>query len=141
MGICTLFIAALSAVISYCCLVLLLLLPLGTSQQSYEIDTLVGLRFYQGEGGLASHVLLDYPYNVAFHPVTDELFIVDTYNDVIRKVDKTSGVITTVAVLRVYQTIMATVDRQQKLICSFPWVLHSAPMVSQCTLPIMVGTM
>ncbi len=65
--------------------------------QTFLIDTLVGHRFYDGEGGLASHVLLDYPYNVAFHPITDELFIVDTYNHVIRKVDKTSGVITTVA--------------------------------------------
>ncbi len=77
-----------------CCLVFLLSF---VTSQSFKIDTVVGHRFYDGEGGLASHVGLMFPHSVAFHPVTGDLFIVDMYNHVIRKVDKASGVITTVA--------------------------------------------
>ncbi len=58
---------------------------------------MVGQRFYDGEGGLASHVSVNSPNNVVFHPITEDLFIADTYNHVVRKVDKVSGVITTVA--------------------------------------------
>ncbi len=73
------------------------LLPQFQCQQTYEIDTVAGQRFYDGEGGLASHVLIHTPIGVAFHPVTEDLFIADSYNHVIRKIDKASGVITTVA--------------------------------------------
>ncbi len=57
---------------------------------------MVGHRFYQGDGGLASQVYVNYPHNVAYHPITEDLFIADTNNHVIRKVDS-MGVITTVA--------------------------------------------
>lgn len=73
------------------------ILPQGLQCQTYEIDTVVGHRFYSGEGGLATHVSLNYPQNVAYHPITGDLFIVDSGNHVIRKIDKLSGVITTVA--------------------------------------------
>ncbi len=67
------------------------------ASQTYEIDTVAGLRFYDGEGGFASHVAVNSPNHVAFHPVTEDVFIVDTFNHVIRKVDQVSGRITTVA--------------------------------------------
>ncbi len=86
----TVFFATLSLLYHF------ILLSFVTSQ-TYEINTLVGNRFFDGEGGLASHVSVNNPHNVAFHPITEDLFIVDTYNHVIRKVDKASGVITTVA--------------------------------------------
>ncbi len=48
--------------------------------QTFEIDTVVGHRFYQGDGGLASHVAVHYPRSVALHPVTEDLFFVDSGN-------------------------------------------------------------
>ncbi len=67
------------------------------ASQTLEIDTVAGLRFYDGEGGFASHVAVNRPYHVAFHPVTEDVFIADTLNHVIRKIDQVSGRITTVA--------------------------------------------
>ncbi len=64
--------------------------------QTYEIDT-VQPWMYDGEGGLASHVRLNIPYGVAFHPITGDLFIVDAENHIIRTINQTTGVITTVA--------------------------------------------
>ncbi len=58
---------------------------------------MVGHRFYDGNGGLATHVSVNNPHNVVYHPITEDLFIADTNNHVIRRVDKVSGVITTVA--------------------------------------------
>ncbi len=67
------------------------------ASQTFEIHTVAGLRFYDGEGGFASHVAVNSPYHVAFHPVTEDVFIADTNNHVIRKIDQVSGRITTVA--------------------------------------------
>ncbi len=64
--------------------------------QTYEIDT-VQPWMYDGEGGLASHVRLNLPSGVAFHPITGDLFIADSENNIIRTINHTTGVITTVA--------------------------------------------
>ncbi len=82
-------------IIASCCS--FLLSPLLVRSQTFEIDTVAGYRFYDGDGGLISQVPLSIPHGVAFHPVTEDLFIADTQNHVIRKVDQLSGVITTVA--------------------------------------------
>lgn len=65
--------------------------------QTFDIRTLVGYQFNNGEGGLATQVSVNKPKGVAFHPVTGDLFIADTENQVIRKVDKINGEISTVA--------------------------------------------
>ncbi len=57
--------------------------------------TIAGYRFYSGNGGLATQVSLNAPEGV-FVSNKGEIFVADTLNDVIRKVD-TNGVITTVA--------------------------------------------
>ncbi len=89
MNILTIFVVAFLTVVSWCSFLV--------AGQTFEIYTVVGHRFYDGEGGLASRVAVNKPESVAFHPITGELFIADTYNHVIRKIDSVSGVITTVA--------------------------------------------
>ncbi len=91
------FVAALFTIAVSCCLLLLPSFRVEVTAQTFKIDTVVGHRFYDGEGGFASHVSVYVPYSVAFHPITEDLFIVDTGNYVIRKMDRESGVITTVA--------------------------------------------
>ena len=54
-----------------------------------------GQRGYAGDGGLATEASMAWPADVAISP-DGELFIADTRNSVIRKVDK-NGVITTFA--------------------------------------------
>ena len=51
---------------------------------------------YSGNGGLATKAELDYPYGVALDSGGD-LFIADTFNNVIREVNATTHIITTVA--------------------------------------------
>ncbi len=58
---------------------------------------MVGHRFYDGDGGFASHVSVNTPANVVLHPITGDLFIADTLNHIIRRIDRVTGVITTVA--------------------------------------------
>ncbi len=82
------------AVVLFSCL---LLLSYSVTSQTFEIGTVVGHRFYAGEGGLASHVAFHSPFDVAIHPITDDLFIADLNNHVIRKIERASGVITAVA--------------------------------------------
>ena len=86
-------------------LVLLLLLfitdlPLlcgqSTYQSTYQIDTVAGYRFYDGNGGLAKLVPVE-PVKVAVNNNTGEIFFINDYPDLIRKINETSGVITTVA--------------------------------------------
>ncbi len=88
-------VALLVVVISCCCSQVRSVL--GVPALPFDIDTLVGQRFYDGEGGLASHVSIYYPFGVAVQPGTQDLFIVDSYNHVIRRVDSATGTITTVA--------------------------------------------
>ncbi len=57
----------------------------------------MGHRFYDGEGGFASHVSVNDVRALAFHPITEDLYIVDQALHIVRKIDKLSGVITTVA--------------------------------------------
>ncbi len=52
-------------------------------------------RGYSGDGGAATNASLNYPYGVALD-ASGNLYIADTYNNRIRKVD-TNGIITTVA--------------------------------------------
>ncbi len=54
-----------------------------------------GTRGYSGDGGVATNAELNYPIGVALD-ATGNLFIADTFNNVIRKVG-TNGIITTVA--------------------------------------------
>ncbi len=62
------------------------------------ITTVAGTGFkgYSGDGGPATAAKLRYPYNV-YVDASGNIFIVDTMNYRIRKVDGTTGVITTVA--------------------------------------------
>jgi sugar lactone lactonase YvrE len=55
-----------------------------------------GIAGFSGDGGPASSARLDSPVGVAFSP-TGQLFIADGYNNRIRRVDLSTGVITTVA--------------------------------------------
>src|SRR5208337_3393233 len=49
-----------------------------------------------GDGGLATAAMLNYPQNLAFD-ASGNLYIVDRFNERIRKVDSTSRIISTVA--------------------------------------------
>jgi hypothetical protein len=63
------------------------------------ITTVAGNRYYYGyggDGGPASTAELNVPFGVAMDAAGD-LFIADTYNNVVREVNALSGVITTVA--------------------------------------------
>ena len=55
-----------------------------------------GLNGYSGDGGQATSAAMNGPGNVAVDPLGN-LYIVDTYNSVIRKVTASTGIITTVA--------------------------------------------
>ena len=54
-----------------------------------------GIAGFSGDGGDATAAQLFNPCDVACNPITAELYIADTYNSVIRKVDS-NGVISTV---------------------------------------------
>jgi trimeric autotransporter adhesin len=51
---------------------------------------------FSGDGGLATSSSLNYPYGVAFD-ASGNIYIADTYNNRIRMVTKSTGIITTVA--------------------------------------------
>ena len=55
-----------------------------------------GIKGYDGDGGLATDAKLNFPFGLALD-VAGNLFISDVYNDVIRRVDVSTGVIETVA--------------------------------------------
>jgi sugar lactone lactonase YvrE len=56
-----------------------------------------GTSGYSGDGGAAAAAQLYYPQGVAVSPDGSLLYIADTFNNVVRSVDLTSGVIKTVA--------------------------------------------
>jgi sugar lactone lactonase YvrE len=62
------------------------------------ISTVVGTGFkgYSGDGGLAIDAQLDNPFDITFD-VVGNMYFSDTYNHVIRRVARHTGVITTVA--------------------------------------------
>src|SRR5947208_2473820 len=51
---------------------------------------------FSGDNGPATQALLSGPFDLAFDPAGN-LYIVDTYNDRVRKVDAITGIITTFA--------------------------------------------
>ena len=55
-----------------------------------------GTAGYSGDGGLATNAELYYPYGVAVDS-NGNIYIADTYNNRIRKVNSTTGIITTIA--------------------------------------------
>jgi len=65
--------------------------------QSQTITTVVGNgnSGFSGDGGLATTAKLNLPFNLTFDK-KDNIYIADTYNNSIRKVDNESGIITTV---------------------------------------------
>ena len=62
------------------------------------ITTVVGvqsvIRGYSGDGGAATSAMLNLPFSVAFD-ATGNMYVADTFNNVIRKVVKSTGIITT----------------------------------------------
>lgn len=83
------------------CLLLLTLLPLSwqtTSLEKATIDTVVGTGQpgYSGDGGPAVKAQLNQPFDVIFDPAGN-LYLSDTANHCVRKVDAASHVITTIA--------------------------------------------
>ena len=77
----------------FACLTLLTAVAWAQPQTSYRIDTLVG--DFAGDGGPAVAARLNLPYDVAVDS-SGNLYITDTNNDRIRKVDS-AGTITTIA--------------------------------------------
>ncbi|MDP6821846.1 MAG: protein kinase [Dehalococcoidia bacterium] len=55
-----------------------------------------GIRGYDGDGGLATEAQLDFPTGMSLD-TEGNLYIADTYNDRIRRVDAATGIITTIA--------------------------------------------
>ena len=56
-----------------------------------------GTSGYTGDGGLATSAKLWYPSDVAIDALTGNIYIADTFNDAIRMITKSTGIITTVA--------------------------------------------
>ena len=52
---------------------------------------------YSGDGGLAVAATLNEPYSLAVHQQSGDIYIVDRLNAAVRRVDRTTGIITTVA--------------------------------------------
>jgi len=65
--------------------------------QSQTITTIAGngSSGFSGDGGLATTAKLNLPFNLTFDK-SDNIYIADTYNNSIRRVDNESGIITTV---------------------------------------------
>ncbi len=76
---------------------LLLLITLSYSVQSQTITTIAGngLSGYGGDGEKATEAKLNLPFNITFDK-NDNIYIADTYNNSVRKIDNNSGIISTV---------------------------------------------
>jgi gliding motility-associated-like protein len=89
------------------------------------VSTVVGTGAgYQGDGGPATAAQLKYPYPVLFDNAGN-MYIPDTQNDVVRKVDP-SGIITTIAGNRV-QGYSGDGGPAAKASLSYPWALCMDP--------------
>ena len=73
--------------------------------QSQTITTIAGdgSSGFSGDGGLATTAQLNLPFNLTFDK-SDNIFIADTYNNSIRRIDSKSGIIT---------TVVGTADKKQ----------------------------
>lgn len=73
-------------------------LQIGAGEPSGTISTVVGTgeKGYSGDGGPARAARLNNPFDVTFDSAGN-LFLSDTFNHVVRRVDARTGVITTVA--------------------------------------------
>lgn len=73
--------------------------------QSQTITTIAGdgSSGFSGDGGLATTAQLNLPFNLTFDKA-DNIFIADTYNNSIRRIDSKSGIIT---------TVVGTADKKQ----------------------------
>ena len=87
---------------NYVLLLVLLSTYFGYSQ---TITTVAGdgSSGFSGDGGLATVAQLNLPFNLTFDK-SDNIFIADTYNNSIRKIDSKSGIIT---------TVVGTADKKQ----------------------------
>ena len=56
-----------------------------------------GMEGYSGDGGPATSAMLHYPRSIAVETRTGNIYICDLYNNVIRMVKKSTGIITTIA--------------------------------------------
>ncbi|RPD96507.1 T9SS C-terminal target domain-containing protein [Aureibaculum marinum] len=77
--------------------ILVLLLIFVYNAQSQTITTVAGTGSsgFSGDGGLATTAKLNLPFNLTFDE-SDNIYIADTYNNSIRRIDNESGIITTV---------------------------------------------
>lgn len=73
--------------------------------QAQTITTVAGngASGFSGDGGLATTAKLNLPFNLTFDK-SDNIYIADTYNNSIRKIDSESGIIT---------TVVGTADKKQ----------------------------
>ncbi|WP_117880144.1 NHL domain-containing protein [Aureibaculum luteum] len=85
--------------------IILLFLCLVYTAQSQTITTVAGTGSsgFSGDGGLATTAKLNLPFNLTFDK-SDNIYIADTYNNSIRRIDKESGIIT---------TVVGTADKKQ----------------------------
>ena len=85
--------------------IILLLLTFVYSAQSQTITTVAGTGSsgFGGDGGPATTAKLNLPFNLTFDK-SDNIYIADTYNNSIRRIDSESGIIT---------TVVGTADKKQ----------------------------
>lgn len=84
---------------------IILLLCFAFTTQSQTITTVAGTGSsgFSGDGGLATTAKLNLPFNLTFDK-SDNIYIADTYNNSIRRIDNESGIIT---------TVVGTADKKQ----------------------------
>ncbi|MET2986433.1 NHL domain-containing protein [Aureibaculum conchae] len=85
--------------------IILLVLTFVYSAQSQTITTVAGTGSsgFGGDGGPATTAKLNLPFNLTFDK-SDNIYIADTYNNSIRRIDSESGIIT---------TVVGTADKKQ----------------------------
>lgn len=85
--------------------IILLVLSFVYTAQSQTITTVAGTGSsgFSGDGGLATTAKLNLPFNLTFDK-SDNIYVADTYNNSIRRIDNESGIIT---------TVVGTADKKQ----------------------------
>jgi len=69
----------------------------GTTGEKSIVAGTFGKSGCSGDGGLAKDALFTWLHAVAIHPVTRDLYVSDSENHAVRKIDRTTNIITTVA--------------------------------------------